>query len=465
MAYKISGKIKYSSTPVKDGFILRLGENSNETYYGIGIAIDSSKNIYAVGSVSGKETLVIKCNPSGRILWQRKINESSNNRLDRGYSIAVSPVAPNNIHIVGAAATAGSNNLYYSSLNKDTGEPVTSNVIRGAYSIQGNSIGIGSTGQVYMAGSASDGTDNSVCIIKGSGTIQWQRTLSSLGDDDGNGIAVYSYNNTDDIYIIGRHPTIGSFSDVLVAKYNSSGVLQWQKSWGNDGTNRQIGNSIGIGTTGSVYAFGWGFGGGFGGAGNSYILAKFNSSGDIIWQKKLVAQSPAVNHEGTSVCVDNLENIYVVGSADTVNDGVTPKDFFMAKYNSSGDVQWARRLSTAGIDIPRSITVDDNHIYIVGETGKIGSAAGSQISDSFAVDGKFTIIKLPSDGTGIGTYTMVGIGTYSTYTYSSIGYTDTSITFTVGVSTLTDAASTFTTATTDRSNTRSEYYYTNISIP
>ena len=82
---------------------------------------------------------------------------------------------------------------------------------------------------------ASDG--NIKCFtakFNSSGTIQWQRTLDgSTQHDRGTGIAVDSSGN---VYIAGFGAwTSGKSYEILIAKYNSSGTLQYQRTLGGGG--------------------------------------------------------------------------------------------------------------------------------------------------------------------------------------------------------------------------------------
>lgn len=75
-------------------------------------------------------------------------------------------------------------------------------------------------------------------------------------------------------------------------------------------------------------------------------------------------------------------NVYVTGQMEYLTDfgnGVTLEsegghDIFLAKYNSAGDLVWAKRAGGYGGDKAQSVTLDDlGHVYIVGEIYQIAN--------------------------------------------------------------------------------------------
>ena len=82
--------------------------------------------------------------------------------------------------------------------------------------------------------------------------FQWQHVLEN-GQAQGNGITIDSSNN---IYVCGKSRYFGS-DDMYVAKYNTSGTIQWQRRIGNN-TNSEQANSVAVDSQGNVYLVGYG---------------------------------------------------------------------------------------------------------------------------------------------------------------------------------------------------------------
>ena len=172
---------------------------------------------------------------------------------------------------------------------------------------------------------------------------------------------------TGDVYVAGATTSMEAdhynwggtrAQDCLVAKYNSSGTLQWQKFYGRDynewgsGSYRANedrfdsccalydGRFAAIGTTynntggGYIYA--------------SVMLTVWNSDGTVSWSKwmEIDGYQEATSQQGTgtyvssmsrSVAADGSNNVYAV-----VYKGLS---VHMIKFNSSGTVQWKKNFT------------------------------------------------------------------------------------------------------------------------
>ena len=91
----------------------------------------------------------------------------------------------------------------------------------------------------------SDGAGGYDCLIakyNSSGTRQWDRTLGGSGSDFFRGVAIDS---SDNIIAVGYTDSDGAGGyDVLIAKYNASGTLQWDKTLGGSGTDQCFGVTV-----------------------------------------------------------------------------------------------------------------------------------------------------------------------------------------------------------------------------
>ena len=67
-------------------------------------------------------------------------------------------------------------------------------------------------------------------------------------------------------------------------------------------------------------------------------LAKFNSSGTLVWERELT--STGNNTYGVSLAVDSSDNPVITGYTNALGQGGT--DIIIAKYNSSGTIQWQK---------------------------------------------------------------------------------------------------------------------------
>ena len=192
--------------------------------------------------------------------------------------------------------------------------------------------------------------------------------FASLGDSywigllgspsNGFSVAVDAAKN---VYVCGHSDASGS-NDFQLAKYNSLGILQWQRRLG--GSTSDIALSISADASGNVYVTGYSDNAG------SYDsqIAKYNTAGTLQWQNRLGAAS--IGDFGASIVVDGSSNVYVAGYSSASGSN----DFQLAKYNSSGTLQWQRRLGGSGADICNSVAVDPSgNIYICGHSNASGT--------------------------------------------------------------------------------------------
>lgn len=175
-------------------------------------------------------------------------------------------------------------------------------------------------------------------------------------------------------------------TDVFVAKFNPQGKPLWVRTAGSSGSHN--GNAIAADASGNVYI-----------AGEMWIrirfgqteldshfdhdtfLAKYNSKGDLQWARQLNSFSIAI---ARNLAIDAQGNIIMSGYFDQSCDfddftqvSQGGQDVFLAKFNPSGNVLWARNFGGPGYENPRSLAVDaTGTIYLTGsfeQTADFGS--------------------------------------------------------------------------------------------
>jgi hypothetical protein len=348
----------------------KLSNVSGQSISNTDICLDSSQNFYQVGYSSSasqdNNVLVNKYNSSGTIQWQRTLN--ANNLADVGYGIAVD--ASLNVYVTG----------YY-----NYADPTT--------------------GAVFFTAK-----------YNSSGTLQWQKGLDTAAQYDyGSDIVVDS---TPYIYVAGSE----TGNDGYLAKYDSSGVLQWQRklvpSSGYDAYQ-----SLGIDSSSNLYPCGQ-----TSALANTCIsLAKYNSSGTIQWQR---SYGSTLAMQGPTSYTDSSGNSWV--AATEVGN---PARCFFAKFDTSGALVLQRQITVNQgalglICVPYKLYADNTFIYITGVF------QGASYNDAF-------IMKFPVAGTKTGTYSVGGY----TIIYAAATLTATTTTFTASTGTASDITATMTSST------------------
>ncbi|HYV92885.1 MAG TPA: T9SS type A sorting domain-containing protein [Chitinophagales bacterium] len=225
-----------------------------------------------------------------------------------------------------------------------------------------------------------------------SGNVLWAKSGGGTGDDYAYGICADANEN---VFITGffRPPslTLGTITltnadstgfnfDIFTAKYDSAGNLLWAKSEPNPGSELCYG--ICTDSNGDVYitgAFGYQTNFIFG----NYTLitrgyydlfiAKYDSDGNVLWAKNAGGTQA---DGGQAICADASGNVYVTGyfqyqaifGSDTIH-GNGNVNVFLAKYDTHGNNLWAKSATgpAYSIGIGYGITADQGgKVYITG---------------------------------------------------------------------------------------------------
>lgn len=412
-------------------WIATLGGTGYE--YGSGISVDGAGNVYMAGytnsaGAGADDILIAKYNTSGVIQWQRTLGSSTNNVA---YDIDVD--ASGNVYIAGYTDNSGANTI--TAKYDPNGVIQWQKTLDSSGSDAAYGIGVDSTGNSYIAGytdgAGAGGQDVLIAKYNTTGTLQWQKLLGGTGSDLGRNSAVDSSGN---VYIVGITNSGGGGYDALIAKYNDSGVLQWQRTLGGAGAEELFG--VAVDSTGSVYVTGYSQATISSPA--RILIAKYNTSGGIQWQRIL---NGATADSGSGIALDANNNVYVVGY--TISTG---RDILIAKYNTNGVIQWQRTLGGVQTDSGSEITLDfSGNMYITGYTASAGLSNDNVL-----------IAKLPGDGSKT--------GTYGAFTYAASSLTDAAGTLTDAAGTLTDATASLTGATSSLTGTASSLTSTVIPV-
>jgi len=412
---------------------------------GNGITIDSSGNVYVCGYGSGssgnQNASVSKYNSSGTIQWQTTLSGAGSNNNANGITVDSS----GNVYVCGSMQdypSTGNQTAIVSKYNssgtllwQQTLYPSSGTISAWAYGITTDS-----SGNVYVCGRSA--TVNLIYKLNSSGTIQWQKKL-----DDGQSPKIkilYFYgiviDNSGNLYVCGNNYNSALVPVITVAKYNSSGTLLWQNSLtDNAGTPNDIGRGIAIDSSANVYVVGFGYN-----SSSAFVgsISKWNSSGTLQWQRTMTDTYSGPSDFLYGISIDSSDNLFVTGGG--LNASGQPI-ISISKWNSSGTLQWQRTINdtnSAPNDVGKGITVDSlGNLYV---TGQITNKAGNLV---------MFIAKLPSDGSRTGTYSNSTFG----IVYASSSWTAATSTWTAATTSYTDATSTLTSATPSFTNSASTW--------
>lgn len=385
------------------------------------ISVDAAGNTYTTGyftatatfgshaiSSSGvTDVFITKADASGFFQWAVKAGGSGS---DRALSIKTDAVG--NSYITGffyGTATFGTQTLTSSGVQDvfvakydASGAFVWATSAGGTGADIGNAVNVDADGNVVITGefaglatfgsqtltSLNGSVDVFTAKLDANGNFLWAKKGSAHATDRGIDVACDPSGN---VYITGQFTDTITFDNtyntnmyngVFVVKYSPSGTEQWFRMAGAGTLN--VVNGIAVDNAGNVFITG-DFTGDmvFFGVSNqtlthAYInrifLAKYNTSGLLQWAtadgsgSSVSSRNLSLNQNGDPFIVGNYKcrlgsfsDQYGSGTFNSVGYW----DIYMAKYNSSGQWQWARSFGGRQDDFGNGITVDQEGEPIV----------------------------------------------------------------------------------------------------
>ena len=418
------------------------GPDSNAGY---SVAIDPAGNVYVAGaffatndfgpvkltSAGLSDIFVAKYDPDGNFLWARRAGGTS---YDEARGIAIDGAG--NVYITGLfqlTAAFGSTNLasagqsdvflakYDPAGNVQWARRAGGNDFEESHAIQ-----IDSSTNLYITGyfdananfgsialhNNSASSDIFVAKADPNGNFLWARQAGGNGEDIGDALALDSSAN---VYVTGYFESNALFEtaalvtagtagvrDMFLVSYTSGGTFRWVRQAG--GVGEDAGSAVVADDQGNVYVTG-----NFTtlatftstnltGSGVDMFLAKYDSAGNFAWVRRAGGNNAIYGDSGEGVALDGARNIYVTGFfSGTANFGTTNlattglDDIFVAKYNPSGTLQWARKLGGTDLDIGYAIAVDAaTNICVTGFFYANGVFGGTNFT-SYGLDDAFLL--------------------------------------------------------------------------
>ncbi|MCX6235841.1 MAG: hypothetical protein NT175_14185, partial [Bacteroidetes bacterium] len=170
-------------------------------------------------------------------------------------------------------------------------------------------------------------------------------------------------------------------SDIYLFKLNSDGEVIWARSFGSDGTI-EFGFQVDVDSENNIVMTG--YYNGYSITFDNYILTnyeegyddmlvvKFDSSGNVLWARDAGGDN---DDRGLRLTIDQSDNIYVSGHFGSSTMYMEPfslvntgsHDIFLAKYDSNGDEKWLKGVQGSGPDYPYDVAIDNfGSVYTTG---------------------------------------------------------------------------------------------------
>ncbi|HKR04921.1 MAG TPA: T9SS type A sorting domain-containing protein [Bacteroidia bacterium] len=236
--------------------------------------------------------------------------------------------------------------------------------------MDGNNLTASGLSDIFIVKTDSIGK---ILWLKSAGGLNIDKALSIDADASGNIVVTGLFYASADFD--GQMITSSGQQDMFVAKYDSSGTLLWVRKAG--GTEGDAGNGVAFDPAGNVIVTGefsdtCAFGTTILTSADGSIdvfTAKYDSNGNLLWAKK---GSGLYTDRGTDVSTDATGNIYVTGmfsdtvTFDNVHNNAMHNALFLIKYNPSGTELWFRWMGSASVTAIGGIAVHNNRVNITG---------------------------------------------------------------------------------------------------
>ncbi|MHA1129689.1 MAG: hypothetical protein ACTSQI_14455 [Candidatus Helarchaeota archaeon] len=223
---------------------------------------------------------------------------------------------------------------------------------------------------LYLACITKETGDYDVLLIKcdSNGNQLWNSTWGGPSTETVSDIALDHLGN---IYLTGITFSYGvGIYDMFIVKFNSVGVKAWNYTWGVTGKTAS-GNSLLVQFPGYIYVVGTTNVPGF----TNMLVVKYDSSGIQLWN---YTWGSSGKEYGYDIAIDQSGTLYAVGS--TTSYGAGGKDLLIVKINA-GSPSYVDHETWGGIDDDsgNSIFILSDQIYITGFTKSYGNGGSDVI--------------------------------------------------------------------------------------
>ncbi len=302
------------------------GGNDYDNCYAV--VVDSSDNVYLAGETDsfgagGFDMVLVKYDSTGEQLWNRTWGGSTISNRDNAFGVTVDSL--DNVYLVGETNDfgAGEEDMVLVKYNS-IGTQLWNRTWGGILSDTGLGITIDSSDNIYLAGSSYSfgaGEEDMILVKYNSiGTQLWNRTWGGVLSDTGLGITIDS---SDNIYLAGTTYSFGEGDrDMVLVKYDNNGVQLWNRTYGGnrfDDANDVIVDSFDniyiVGDTKSIPKIE-----------PDIVLVKYNSSGVQLFNHTWGGDYVELCFGGV---VDSSDNIYLGG---TKHDYTSMSNMLLVKF-------------------------------------------------------------------------------------------------------------------------------------
>jgi hypothetical protein len=329
-------------------------------------------------SSSPTQALIIRVNSIGNMLWNKTYGGTNT-------SLLLAVVQTSDLGFVVAGTLNVTNEKFWLFKIDASGNMLWEKTYGGTYDEELYAMTQTGDGGYLLTGlttSFDSGSQSDLWMVKtdGSGTAQWTQRYGTDGNDCGYGVV-----QTGD----GGYALTGQTNThyCWLIRTDSAGLMQWNKTFGSDvlttrGQKLVLSNDLGYAICGYANLVP--------GGNNDFYLAKTDSSGNLEWNKTFGGEGQEF---GRAIVKSNDGGYVLAGYTETNSSGV--RDAWLVKTDSVGNMQWNQTLGGTSADVANSIVATSDGGYAI---------AGS--TDSYGPTRSFFLAKIDSYGPKVATPTF-----------------------------------------------------------
>lgn len=354
-----------------------------------GLAQDGSGNMYVAGYTAGNlggsngtvgvlKGALYKLDPQGNQIWARELT------TDAGDTLAGVAVTANGAIVAGdtMGAYPGMSNPSgtgepFVALYNSNGSLLWIKQFAAPAPVQVETMTADSAGNILLGGEIGDsqgGQNLWLAKVDSSGALQWQKTYGTAAVDV---LLSVSSDSSGGLYAVGT--TIGPFPGGIsnakgvpfVLKLDEvNGATIWLQQFKNDSVlSAMYPSAVALSPDKHLYVLGEV--GSYGSTDAIALVQMDPETGNTNW--KFQFGSGGRNLPGGSIAFDSAGNVFVAGmtgAALTATASVPTQDVFLAKISASGSPTWAQQIGT-GQDGPALQSTGSTPIYLSAGTNNI----------------------------------------------------------------------------------------------
>ncbi len=261
----------------------------------------------------------------------------------------------------------------------------------------GVDVAINSNNEIVVIASIFSGANNTdIALLEYSPTGTLNSATLWAGSAGGHDApADLVIDNSNNVYVVGATEASNGFSDYIILKYNSSGVLSWSQIY-NYNNLHDAATSVALSGTNLIVS---------GASASSstnwdYAVLNLNASNGGITSTQRSAVTGAGLDQPLAVNIDANNNVYITGYVEQSGQ----KDIRTLKFDANFSLQWIANYTGTYDDIGTTVDADNaGNVYVGGST-KDQYGKTDYLLIKYNASGTQQWVKQYGNGVGVDTY-------------------------------------------------------------